>query len=113
MKYTSSYISLSPTHSYCVRADHLILGVHVLQGGEECVRVDEDLLRHQVLVLQVLPHKVHREEEEDDDKDHRKTLEDETGLVMVVNDCKNGVAQQDHDIANGDVQAPRGEVEHH
>ena len=56
--------------AYCVRADHLILGVNVLQRGEEGVRVDENLLGHQLLILQVLPHEVKREEEEDDDEDH-------------------------------------------
>ena len=98
--------------AYCVRADHFVLGVYVLQRGEEGVRVDEDLLGHQLLILQVLPHEVKREEEEDDDEDHREALEDEAGLVVVENDRENRIAQEDDDIADGDEEAPRGEVEH-
>ena len=70
------------------------------------------MLRHQLLVLQVLPNKVHCEEEEDNDQDHRETLEDKSRLVVVEYDSEDSIAQENHDIANGDEEALSREIKH-
>ena len=59
------------------------------------MRINEDLFRHQVLILKVLSHKVHCKEEEYDDQDHGEALKDETWVVMVINNSKDCIAEKD------------------
>jgi hypothetical protein len=90
---------------YLVRVDHFLVLVAVLHRWEHGPAVDEDLVCLSTAVLRelqllnkmfYLDHEVDEEKDEDNYKDHRERLQNDSVVVVIKDDRKDCIAEENY-----------------